>query len=227
MGFARLGIGLLLACAALAAQAGEIVGPATVTDGDTLVVGGTHVRLFGIDAPESRQLCQTADGADWPCGSAARDRAAALVAGQEVRCEPVDTDRYGRAIAHCSVEGADLGGRLVSEGLAWAYVHFSRDYVGAEAEARAARRGIWQGTAEAAWDWRADGGFVPAAAETDAPDPGCRIKGNINSKGGHIYHQPQDRDYAKVHITTARGERWFCSPEEAEAAGWRPAGGGR
>ena len=34
-----------------------IAGPAAVTDDDTLKVSGQRVWLFGIDAPESKQLC--------------------------------------------------------------------------------------------------------------------------------------------------------------------------
>lgn len=53
------------------------------------------------------------------------------------------------------------------------------------------------------------------------PNPACPIKGNISSE--HIYHMPGQRDYCKTVIDVSKGERWFCSPEEAEAAGWRAA----
>lgn len=49
----------------------------------------------------------------------------------------------------------------------------------------------------------------------------CLIKGNINSKKDHIYHLPGWRDYAKTKIDLSKGERWFCTTEEAKAAGWR------
>jgi len=48
----------------------------------------------------------------------------------------------------------------------------------------------------------------------------CRIKGNISSSG-HIYHVPGSASYSATRIDTSKGERWFCSEEEAEAAGWR------
>jgi endonuclease YncB( thermonuclease family) len=54
-----------------------------------------------------------------------------------------------------------------------------------------------------------------------APDPKCRIKGNINGKGEKIYHVPGDVNYEETRIDTGRGERWFCTEEEARAAGWR------
>lgn len=50
---------------------------------------------------------------------------------------------------------------------------------------------------------------------------GCMIKGNVNSKGERIYHCPLWRDYQKTDIDESRGERWFCTEDEARTAGWR------
>lgn len=60
---------------------------------------------------------------------------------------------------------------------------------------------------------------------TPTPEP-CLIAGNINSQGRKLYHTPDSPQYGQVRIDEAKGERWFCSPEEAEAAGWTRAGGG-
>ena len=49
----------------------------------------------------------------------------------------------------------------------------------------------------------------------------CRIKGNISGNGKKVYHVPGSRFYAQTEIETAVGERWFCTEEEAVAAGWR------
>ncbi|RMF73824.1 MAG: hypothetical protein D6740_03175 [Alphaproteobacteria bacterium] len=51
----------------------------------------------------------------------------------------------------------------------------------------------------------------------------CRIKGNISAAGERIYHLPGDRYYAATRIDRWKGERWFCSEEEAERAGFRRA----
>jgi hypothetical protein len=55
------------------------------------------------------------------------------------------------------------------------------------------------------------------------PDPSCAIKGNVNSRGEKIYHVPGQRDYERTDVNPEEGDRWFCTPEEAQAAGFRPA----
>ena len=224
---ATIGIGLLMGALTLgpATRGADLAGVARVSDGDTLVIGDAHVRLFGIDAPEKAQTCVDARGRDWACGAAARARLTALVAGQRVHCAPMDRDRYDRTVARCRAGGRDLGGVMVAEGLAWAYTRYSVAYVETEALARADRRGLWQGEAQVAWSYRARA-FVPASGGDDAADRECRIKGNINARGERIYHTPDSRWYARVHVNEAKGQRWFCDETEARAAGWRPVGGG-
>ena len=218
----RLRAGVMLAAALLAGAASAE--DARVKDGDTLRLGVRDVRLFGMDAPESRQMCARADGTPWPCGRAAALRLAELVAAGPVRCRPQDQDRYGRVVAICSAGGVDLGAQLVAEGLARAYTRYSDAYAGLEEQARTSGLGLWQGAADAPWDYRAaapdDGGFRPAAGV--APNPDCVIKGNISASGARIYHLPGGPGYASTRIDTARGEAWFCDEAAARAAGFRP-----
>ncbi len=202
----------LLAAPALA----DVTGPATVIDGDTLEVQGQRIRLHGIDAPESRQLCRL-DGKPWQCG---RDVAAALaekIARRPVTCEDLGRDRYKRIIARCAVAGEDIESWMVVNGWAVAYRRFSLDYVGQEADARAARRGIWASKFVPPWEWRRG---KRIAANDNAPDQ-CRIKGNISRSGERIYHAPGGQYYDRTKIDPSKGERWFCSEAEAIAAGWR------
>ena len=49
----------------------------------------------------------------------------------------------------------------------------------------------------------------------------CNIKGNVNTRGERIYHVPGQKYYNDTVIQSSHGERWFCSEEEARAAGWR------
>ncbi len=128
-------------------------------DGDTLSAqqdGKTQrIRLAGIDAPELRQTCRDAHGRDWSCGAAARMRLAALVAQGAVACTSQGEDRYGRLLAICSAGNVtDLGAELVRGGYAVNYSRYTSDYAAAERDARAARRGIWQGAFDNPEDWR-------------------------------------------------------------------------
>ncbi len=218
---AALAVGV---CGGAAAQdAVAITGPARAIDGDTLAMGPFNIRLHGVDAPERRQRCATADGGAWDCGAAAADRLAALVAGRDVVCRSAEIDDYDRPIATCEAGGVDLGDALVAEGLAWAFVRYSADYAPREAEARKLGLGVWQADTAAPWAFRA---AAWTAASDEAP-AGCPIKGNINREGIRIYHTPWSPAYARTAIRADKGERWFCDEAEALAAGWRPAGGAR
>jgi endonuclease YncB( thermonuclease family) len=137
----------------VAAGAAAQTGPARVIDGDTLEVAGVRVRLWGIDAPESRQTCE-ADGQDYACGERATRHLRTLVADRTVSCEPRTRDRYGRTVALCRTDGSDLGAAMVRDGWALAFVRYAADYVAEELEARAARRGLWQGAFTLPWEWR-------------------------------------------------------------------------
>jgi len=199
---------------------GRIVGIASVADGDTLDIGPIRIRLHGIDAPEAGQTCRRANGKSWQCGTEATNRLAELVEGREIECSARDRDAYGRIVATCMVDGLDVNATLVEEGLAWAFVRYTDDFAEHEAKARAASLGIWQGEAEAPWDYRAN--LWERAAEA-APRPGCPIKGNISRDGERIYHTPWSPWYKRTKIDESAGERWFCDEAEAIAAGWRPA----
>lgn len=217
-------LGILAAAVGLMAAApATLTGPAQVVDGDTFSVGAERVRLWGVDAPEGRQVCQDAQGRDYACGDVARDQLVRLIGGRAVRCEVKDRDPYGRAVSRCLAGTTDLGEALVRAGWAVDYAQFSRGaYARTEADARQARRGLWAGRFETPSLWRADARHAqpsPAAP----PASGCVIKGNINAKGRRIFHIPGQQDYAATRIDASRGERWFCSAAEAVAAGWTAA----
>lgn len=132
-----------------------IVGVASVIDGDTIDVHGARIRLNGIDAPESGQRCQDAQGTDWRCGQQAALALSDHIGRRSVTCRQTDMDRYGRVVADCFSGGENLNRWMVSAGWAVAYRQYSTAYVAAEDGARGSGRGIWQGRFEMPWDWRA------------------------------------------------------------------------
>lgn len=87
---------------------------------------------------------------------------ARLLAGGALSCSSSETDRFGRSLATCSVGGNDLAAAMVAAGYALATDGYGRE----QAEARSARRGIWQGTFENPRAWR---DRQPARAVTDLP----------------------------------------------------------
>jgi endonuclease YncB( thermonuclease family) len=131
-----------------------IAGPATVIDGDSLSIAGWRIRLQGIDAPEWHQTCTDAGGATWPCGRRAARELGMLIKDASLTCKPSEYDRYDRILAVCTLpEGTELNAWLVRQGWAVAFGQ-SRHIASAEAEAKAAKRGLWAGTFERPSQWR-------------------------------------------------------------------------
>ena len=217
---------------------------ATVKDGATLeLAGGNTFRLDGIDAPAVDQMCIDEHADPWACGVEARDQLVKLVDGKQIRCGDLGPDpQYKkRRIGLCIVEGetVGLGQLLVQKGLALADPKgkFKAD----ELAAKDGRRGLWKGCLVAPADfrlWKKDAALVGNAcrperdqkiravlfpADSDMPT-GCAIKGKyavrarVTGNVG-IYHLQACRSYPGLN----NSERWFCSEEDAQAAGFRKA----
>jgi len=208
----------LLAPSHAAAAGSQIIsGRAKVIDGDTIEIGSQRIRLEGIDAPEASQTCSGRWLGSWACGTKATAQLARLIGDRRIDCAAAGHDKYGRVLGWCSRDGLDINAEMVRTGYAWAFVRYSTRYAALEAEARAAKLGIWQGEAEPAWAFREHRWGV---AEASAPD-GCAIKGNVTANG-RIYHMPWSPWYGKVRVEPAKGEQWFCSEADALKAGFRP-----
>jgi hypothetical protein len=125
------------------------------------------------------------------------------------------------------------------QGLALAFIRYSRAYVAEEEQAWNAKLGLWSGAFIAPWDWRhrncktvilgatmvpiiAQAQLCESACAVGAPSPNCKIKRNVNRKAERIYHLPSNLNCCNINMNKP-GCRWFCSEEEAKAAGWRPA----
>lgn len=150
---AVLAFGVLLAFPAFSGE--PLAGRASVIDGDTIEIHGTRIRLEGIDAPEGRQMCTSKEtGEVVRCGQKSALFLADLLAEHAVTCSEAGKDRYGRMLAHCAVDGQDVGAAMVCAGWALAFVRYSREYLPQEEEARAASAGMWASEFVAPWDWR-------------------------------------------------------------------------
>jgi endonuclease YncB( thermonuclease family) len=121
-----------------------------VQDGDSFIISQTTVRLDGIDAPELKQNCISADGSIWRCGGEARNQLTKLLRKGDVRCTPRAKDRFGRSVASCSARDTpDIAEAMVRLGWAINAAKLGEGkYAAAEEEARNAKRGIWAGQFE-------------------------------------------------------------------------------
>ena len=222
------------------ALAAEITGIPRIVDGDTIWIGQVKIRLSGLDAPETDQICLDAKGEKWACGVSARDDLIRHSNGQAWECTTTGIDQKDRLLANCFIDGEDVSKWIVRSGWALSYVRYSHAYDADEIVARENRTGLWSGSFIAPWDWRhrnkatmiLGAASVPVNAQTilfsavsasEAPSPECVIKGNVNGKGERIYHQPGQLNYSKINMHKGLGARWFCTEPEAEAAGWRKA----
>jgi endonuclease YncB( thermonuclease family) len=234
----RLTLALLLVLLPQLAQAADITGVPKIREADLIQIGNSRIRLDAIDAPAVDQLCLNTSGERWTCGVAARDELIKHVDNRSWTCHASRTDRRGRLLARCEVEGEDIQKWLVTNGWALDFPRLSHDYDADEAAAREAKAGMWQGAFIAPWDWRirnkkttilgavkppenANAILLASASGPVAPSPECTIKGNVNRAGECIYHKPTSRWYAQIKMQISKGTRWFCSVEEAEAAGCR------
>jgi endonuclease YncB( thermonuclease family) len=215
----------------------------TIPDANTLIVDGTIFRLEGIDAPQTDQVCADAAGAKRWCGVEARDRLRERVGNRAVRCDDRGRDRpfKGRRTGICWVgdEKTSLNQWLVGKG--WALNAGTRGRFKTDQEqARQDRKGLWKGCFVAPEalrrftistapmlgaacpkpnNWKVREMLFP---DHPAMPPGCAIKGRIAIRAqiaGYvgIYHLESCASYSR----TREPHRWFCSEEEAQAAGFR------
>jgi endonuclease YncB( thermonuclease family) len=217
-------IALLLVASPVPAIAETVSGEADVLDGDTLVIEGRHVRLFGIDAPETAQTCLR-DGEAWACGEESARQLTQLIGTQTVSCTGNEIDQYSRLLAVCHAGRFELNRALVEHGWATAYHTYSDAYAADEARAKMNRLGIWGSTFDLPQTYRLARQAKPetrqqasqASAATTPPGQ-CVIKGNRSRRGDWIYHLP-----GMPYYDATRAEEMFCSEADARAAGYRRA----
>lgn len=188
-----------------------------VVDGDTLALAtGAKVRLIGVDTPEVH-------GKTDYYGKEASAFTKSLLDGREVWLfrDVSEADRYGRLLRYVFLPDDPLmvNERLVREGYARPATYppdvaMAGRFVAAEQDARSAGAGLWAAEAEQAGGAGSSEEAPDQRAEAACADP--QIKGNIRSDGERIYHIPGGASYERT-----KPEAWFCTEEEAEAAGFR------
>ncbi len=226
---------------------------ATVRDAGTLVVGDVTYRLDGIDAPSIDQMCIDDHADPWACGVEARDRLVSLVGDRDVHCEDLGVDKTTakRHVAICTTDDkTSLNALLVRQGFALSLgpkTVFSDDEAGAKKD----RRGLWKGCFAAPAEYRHKqktaaklmGGSCRTDKDREIRDvlfpaeltmpPGCSVKGKFALRArltGYIgYYQLQG---CRAYPDMTKPDRWFCSEDDAQAAGFRRAyncraGGGK
>jgi len=199
----------LLPPASIAAGRGE---HAVVVNGNTLIIGTKRVYLRGVDAPETDQLCLVRQ-VQWACGKQAARELTNKIGGKPVTCKV----RGGNDVDCWGAGGVNLGSWMVSNG--WATASGPAGiYASEERRAKQARRGIWQSEFVRPWSWRR--GLRADTSATNSEVRDCPIKGDITPSGEKFYFLPRNRHYSRVQIDTGNNERWFCSIQQAEQAGW-------
>lgn len=223
---------------------------AIVKDGDTIQIGTVVYKLAGVDAPEVDQPCVDEHADTIACGVEARDALVKLIGKRDVRCEDLgeDTIYKTRRAGICTIAGdaislnqaviqSGYGVSIAPPAKAGAKVSFQSD----EAAAKEKRQGLWRGCFVMPANFRGkvgDSALLGSACRSDKdkelraalfPEDltmpsGCNIRakqvrrakftGNIG-----VYLIPQCQNYA----TQPKPDRWFCSEDEARAAGYRKA----
>jgi len=139
-----------------------VEGVPRIVDGDTIVIDegkggkGERVRLLGIDAPESKQVCKEKNGKEYMCGIESQKKLQQLVGNDKVKCLANKRDMYQRVLGVCYDvrTGVDLNKAMVDEGEAIAYVQYSKAYLQDEQDAQAKKAGVWRGDFEKPWEYR-------------------------------------------------------------------------
>jgi len=125
-------------------------------DGDSIKVGKKEVRLFGLDAPEYKQLCLDKNNQEYSCGIISYEFLKKLITGKKVNCVYAEKDKYDRYLGKCFVEDISINEEIVKNGMAVIYnfTESSDKMDNLEKQARDSKIGIWQGSFELPKDYR-------------------------------------------------------------------------
>lgn len=124
-----------------------------VVDGDTIVLDDIRIRLQGVDAPESKQMCRL-KGKEIPCGTYATQQLSKMIGRSVVECTDEGHDKYRRQLSYCYVGDRNLNRKMVRDGYAVAYSYFDITFIFDEWLAKVQKKGLWTGEFENPASWR-------------------------------------------------------------------------
>lgn len=158
-----------------AAAMAEVSGSALVMDGDTVTVQGQDISLYGVNAPSIVQSCGIDDGM-WQCGWDAANRLEEIIAGRTVTCTDVEENAEGKLIGRCNVDGEDLAGVMIDEGLAVPDPDTGADYQARATVASDAKVGMWSGPFIDPQTWAEIGGCSCSARKKSMMETAALLK---------------------------------------------------
>jgi micrococcal nuclease len=205
----------------------------SVVDGDTVKININGkietFRLIGIDTPETVDPRK-----DVQCfGVEASNKAKELLNGKKVRIETDPSqgtyDKYNRSLGYIYLEsGLFYNKYMVEQGYAHEYTYgtpykYQTEFKTAQTSAQTNKLGFWATNTCNGNTTTTATVVVPETAPTGGATGACTIKGNISSIKEKVYHVVGCGSYTKTVIDESKGERWFCTEQEAISAGWRKA----
>lgn len=210
----------------------------SVIDGDTIKIDyfGTEesVRLIGINTPEvngpyTEEQCYGEEASAYT-----KERLEGKYVTIATDSTQGNRDKYDRLLRYIGIDNEDFGSSLIMNGYAYEYTYdkpYEKQGLYKQSQEYAVfyKKGLWG--VESCAVVSNESGNLPKSNDGEAKvehiygeSGDCNIKGNISyNTGEKIYHVPGQEYYNETVISPEYGERWFCSEEEARAAGWRRA----
>lgn len=171
-----------------------------VRDGDTfLTKEGLIIRLAAVYAPE-KELCG---------GEEATEALKKLIVGKPLYIKAIFKDKYERLVSYVYTKDEYVNEKLLEQGMVYFEVseEHSKGLKPAAERAREKKVGIFS---------------EKCTQSTNPEKPECEIKGNVSmdGKGNKMYRYPGCGQYGNTQVQLYRGDRWFCTEEEAKKAGF-------
>ncbi len=130
-----------------------------------------------------------------------------MINNQEINYQKISKDKFGRILAYVYFKDVFINELMIDEGLA-TYIkgkittEKSLSLEKTQEKAKTTKRGIW-------------------SSYCQTQKPGCLIKGNYREADNtRLYHTPNYYNYDKITIRPNSSDRWFCTEEEAQRAGF-------